>query len=368
MGVRAVRIWSAQLPYREPFRTALGISRTTTNLLVEIETDFGPKGLGECSPLPRVTGETVERALDALRAVGERLIGLCPLRMELVRELLMELAPYSPAARAAVDMALFDILGQVAGEPLYKVLGGYREKVKTDLTIGLKGPSEMAFDALRAVEAGFRSLKLKVGTGPEEDYERVRAVRDAVGDGVELRVDANQAWSVRDAMKAIRMMSRLEVAFVEQPTPAHDLRGLAEVRATSPVPIMADESVLGPDDALRAIGLGAVDLINIKLMKCGGISEALRIAHVAEAAEVGLMVGCGGEGRLAITAGAHLAAALKPITYADLDSDLLLADDVVAEGGSGVEDGFRLLPGEPGLGVKALDHSKMKLVASFGGR
>ena len=195
MGIRAVRIWSVELPYKEPFRTALGVSRVSRNLVVEVETDFGPVGLGECSPLPRVTGETLENSLEALKALGRELVGACPLRIEALRERMLEVSPHSPAARAAVDMALFDILGQVSGRPLYRILGGYRERVETDITISLKEPREMASDALRAVEAGFKSLKLKVGGKPEEDFERVRAVRDAVGDDVEIRVDANQAWS-----------------------------------------------------------------------------------------------------------------------------------------------------------------------------
>ncbi len=365
LGIRAVRIWSVRLPYTEPFRTALGTSYFSRNLVVELETDFGPSGLGECSPLPRVTGETFRDALRALRAMGKALVGACPLRIEAVRELMLELAPGCPAARAAIDMALHDIMGKVAGRPLYRLLGGYRDEVITDITISIKEPSEMASDALRAVEMGFRAIKVKVGTGLKEDVERVRAVRDAVGDGIEIRVDANQAWSVREAKEAARALSRLDVAFIEQPIPAWDLRGLAEVRRESPVPIMADEAVLGPEDALRAVSMGAVDLINIKLMKCGGLSEALRIAHVAEAAGVGLMVGCGGEGRIAITAGAHLAAALRAVGYADLDSDLLLAEDI-ATGGCEVREGRRVMPDGPGLGIKTFLREKAELVAAFG--
>ena len=156
------------------------------------------------------------------------------------------------------------------------------------------------------------------------------------------------------------------MAFVEQPVPAEDLPGLARVRWASPVPVMADEAVLGPGDALKAIQAEAVDLINVKLMKCGGISEALRLAAIAEAAGVGLMVGCGGESRLAITAGTHLAAALKVFQHADLDSDLLLAEDIVAKGGSSVERGERLLPSGPGLGVEELRKERMELVARLG--
>ncbi len=366
MGIRAVRIWAVELPYVEPFRTALGVSEITKNLVVEVETDFGLVGLGECSPLPKVTGETLEASLEALKAIGAKLVGTCPLRLEAVRELMAELALGCPAARAAVDMALFDILGQVAGRPLYCVLGGYRDRVQTDITISLKEPGEMASDALKAVEAGFRALKLKVGEGGvEKDVERVRAVRDAVGPDMELRVDANQAWSPKEAIRAVKALGKLDVAFVEQPIPAGDIDGLAEVRAASPVPVMADETVLGPAEALKVVEARAADLINIKLMKCGGISDALRIAAIAETAEVGLMVGCGGESRLGITAAVHLAAALKAIGYADLDSDLLLAEDVVAEGGSTVQGGIRLLPDAPGLGVARLRKDKMELLAYF---
>ena len=367
MRITGVRIWRAELAYREPFRTALGESARAQVLVVELATDEGLRGLGECAPLPKVTGETLGDALMALKALGRELVGSDPLRREVLRELALKLAPRCPAARAAVDMALWDLVGQLAGRPLHQLLGGFRDRVRTDITISLKEPEEMAEDALKAVEAGFRALKLKVGEGGvEKDVERVRAVRDAVGLTVELCVDANQAWSVQEALKAVRELGRLEVAFVEQPVPAEDLPGLARVRWASPVPVMADEAVLGPGDALKAIQAEAVDLINVKLMKCGGISEALRLAAIAEAAGVGLMVGCGGESRLAITAGTHLAAALKVFQHADLDSDLLLAEDIVAKGGSSVERGERLLPSGPGLGVEELRKERMELVARLG--
>jgi len=261
----------------------------------------------------------------------------------------------NPSAKAAIDIALHDIMGKTAKTPLCKLLGGFRDTVLTDLTLGIKKPEEMAEDAVRAVRRGFKALKVKVGVDPEEDFERVRNIREAVGPDIAIRIDANQGWTVTQAIRVLNRLERFDIEFAEQPLAANEIKGLAEIRRRSSIPVMADESVQSPEDALNLIRQDAVDLINIKLMKSGGIHKARKIAAVAEAAKVPCMIGCMGESTVGITAGVQLAAAIRNIQYADLDSDILIKDKLVLEGGAKLEGSKRMPPEKPGLGVTGVD-------------
>ncbi|NHV99989.1 MAG: dipeptide epimerase [Thaumarchaeota archaeon] len=355
MGIERVEVYSVTLRYFEPFRIAPGSSEKSRNIVVRIVTDYGVEGWGEASPSKRVTGETVETVLEVLSRIAPRLIGMCPLRVEQNVEMMDRVVEGNPAAKAAIDTALHDILGKTAGKPLFMLLGGFRTQVLTDFTLSIKTPREMAADAVKAVEKGFRALKVKVGVNPSEDVERIRMVREAVGEGVEIRVDANEGWSPDQAVEVLNRVEKFRIRFVEQPVPAHDVKGLARVRRDSPIPVMADESVHSPSDALRLIREEAVDMINIKLAKSGGILKARKISDVAEAAGVSCMVGCMSESEIGIAAGAHLAAGVRNIEFADLDCDLLHADKLVKKGGVTVSGSMRLFPKGSGLGLEELD-------------
>ena len=355
MGIQQIEAYAVTLRYKEPFRIAPAASTESHNVIVKIVTDYDVVGWGESSPSKRVTGETPETVIKTLDRIVPKLIGECPLRIERDVELMDSIVKGSPAAKAAVDMALHDVLGKTARKPLFMLIGGYRTEVMTDKTLSIKSPREMAKDAVKAVKKGFGALKVKVGVNPVEDVERVKKIREAVGSGTELRVDANQGWTVRQAIEVLNKMERFEIQFAEQPVPAEDLRGLKRVRENSPIPIMADESVHSPADALRLIEAEAVDMINIKLMKSGGILKGKKIALVAEAAGVPCMIGCMGESEIGIAAGAHLAAGIRNIQYADLDSDILLKDKLVKSGGAKVKGSMRTFPKECGLGIKEID-------------
>lgn len=324
-------------------------------MVVKVTTDYDVVGWGESSPSKRVTGETAETVIKALERIAPRLIGSCPLRIERDVELMDSVVDGNPAAKAAIDMALYDILGKTASKPLFMVIGGYRTEVLTDITLSIKSPKEMAKDAAKAVKKGFKALKVKVGINPAEDVERVALIREAVGDHVKIRIDANQGWTPEQAIEVLGRIAKFNVQFVEQPVSADDVKGLAYVKENSSIPLMADESVHSPEDALRIVQADAVDLINIKLMKSGGILKARKIAEVAEAAGIPCMIGCMSESGIGIAAASHLAAATKNIQYADLDSDLLLRDKLVKEGGMLAKDSTRIFPEQDGLGVKSLD-------------
>jgi L-alanine-DL-glutamate epimerase-like enolase superfamily enzyme len=355
LGIEQIEVYSVKLAYYEPFRIAPGASTESHNIVVKLITDYDVIGWGESSPSERVTGETPETVLKTLDKIAPKLIGMCPLRIEQDIELMDSIVKGNPAAKAAIDIALHDILGKTVKKPLFMVLGGYRTEVLTDITLGIKSPKEMAKDALKAVKKGFKALKVKVGVNPTEDVERIRLIREAVGSEITIRIDANQGWTPKQAIEALNKMKTFRIEFAEQPVSAENLKGLIEVKRNSPIPIMADESVHSPEDAIRLIKAEAVDLINIKLMKSGGIHKGRKIADIAEAAGIPCMIGCMGESQIGIAAGAHLAAASKNIMYADLDSDLIHKDKLVKKGGTKVKESKRIFTRQHGLGIKELD-------------
>ncbi len=366
MVVRRIEVYEAYLEYKEPFTISLGTSVSSTDLIVKVFDEEENFGLGETSPAMRIVGESTKTMEAAVAELAPSLIGLEVSRIGIVEETMDRITLGNSGAKLALEMAILDLMCRKSGLPLWRMLGGYRDEVETDITIGIKKPDEIAKDAVRYVENGFKILKLKVGVDSVEDIERVSSVRDAVGSDIRIRVDANQGWSVKQAVRCLNEMYRYDVELAEQPVKWFDLEGLAEVRAASPIPVMADESVRSPRNALRVVEMRAADYVNIKLVKSGGLLKAMKIASICEAAGVPNMVGCMMEGGVSIAAAVHLAAGVKNIVTTDLDSDLSLVRDVVVEGGSPCMNGRRRPPEGPGLGNLRLDDEMLKPVMVFG--
>ncbi len=349
MRVKRVDVYKVRLPYKQPFTIALGTSDYSVDVVVRLEDDEGRVGWGEASPAKRIIGESEDTIVAALKSLAPAIIGMSPLDVEAIEERMDKVILGNTSAKLALEIAAFDLKGKILGVKVRDLLGGYRDKVETDFTVGIKSPEEMASEAERIVEQGFRAIKLKVGVDVEEDVERVKAVRDAVGPDVRIRIDANQGWTVKQALKALNQMDRYDVELAEQPVRWDDLEGMALLTRMSPIPIMADESVHTPEDALKVVKMRAADYINIKLTKAGGLLKAKRIAAISEAAGIPNMIGCMMEGGVSITAGVHFAAATRNVVTTDLDSDISLKEDFV-EGGSGLSNGYRTIPEGPGLG------------------
>lgn len=357
MKITGIQLYTLRAALKTPFKTALRTVTEIRDLVVAVETDTGAVGYGEAPPTAVITGDTVPSAACAIRDfIAPRLIGLEIERLEQAEQAVQGAMVHNTSAKAAVDIALYDLWGKRWGAPLHLLLGGYRAQVETDITLSLNDPETMAADALRAVEEGFSILKVKVGGGMAEDLARLEAVRRAVGGAVALRVDANQAWAPKQAVRCIRAMEDrgLGVELVEQPVPAADVEGLKFVTDHVLTDILADEAVFSVRDAAALIQMRAADLINIKLMKTGGLGNALRLCGLAESCGVGCMMGCMLETNLSVTAAAHLAAAKKNVRLADLDGPALCAHDPV-EGGARFRGGTITLPNAPGLGIEALE-------------
>jgi L-Ala-D/L-Glu epimerase len=348
--ITGVDIYLYDLPLQSPFRIAIGTMRAANDVLIRIHTDAGLVGLGEACPFPPITGETQATNVAAAQALREIVIGRNPLSIERLGREFGALVHSNPSAAAAFDMALYDILGQLAGLPLFRLLGGDKREFESDITVDLDEPEIMAGRAAAFVAAGFETIKVKVGQSRDSDLRRLQAIRDAVGGAVKLQIDANQGWPPAVAMDALKKMERFDILFVEQPVRAFDLPGLRAVRAASPIPIMADEAAFGPADVFKLARAEACDSINIKLMKAGSILNMIKMAHVAEAANMSCMVGCMLESRLALTAAAHVAGAHDNIVWTDLDGHSSHTIDPVM-GGMSFARGRIVLPETPGIGA-----------------
>lgn len=353
MKITSLQMEVIHIPMKHPFKVAFAEISESTSVLVKICTEDGVCGYGEAAPFGPVTGESVEGVLSALKLFRQGLVGMDAMDIEGAHAMMDRLLVHNTSAKCAVDIALYDIRGKVMGQPLYKVLGGGCATVENDVTIGIGSPEAMAKEAKERVEAGYRILKIKAGICPDDDIQALKLIRQAVGDGIRLRVDANQGYDVATSILTLERMAELGVEAVEQCLPYWDIEGSAQIRSrVKGVKIMVDESLHGPHEAFAICKSGAADIMNIKLMKCGGLYPAGKINAIGEAAGVTCMVGCMMETKIAITAGISLVASRRNITEADCDSFLYSKDpEMGMPGGFTFSGGTFTLSDQPGLGL-----------------
>jgi L-alanine-DL-glutamate epimerase-like enolase superfamily enzyme len=330
--ITQIEIILLDLPFAHPFKIALAVMSGVQNIVIRIHDSDGLIGVGEACPSRFVTGESPETALEAAKLYANLLVGKNPLEVD---ARLRELETYmlkNPTMRCAFDLALYDLLAKHAELPLYALLGGAKKTIYSNRTIGIDQPEAMAKTAKQHVDNGVQALKVKVGTGLNEDLARIRAIRESVGGGIPMRLDANQAWDEVTAINILNELAEYEIEVCEQPLPYWNIEGSKRVRERSPIAIMADESIFDAHDAFRLASLGAVDYFNIKLAKSAGIAGALRINAIGESAGIKCMLGGMAETRIGVSAGAHLICACPNISLHDLDSPFHFADDPVTGG------------------------------------
>lgn len=299
------------------------------NVIVRLECANGLVGWGNAAPDAHVTGETATSVERTIREVFRPvLLGADATRIEMLWPRLNELAPREPTAIAAVDIALYDLLSQTANLPLYYLLGRARDEIVTSVTLSIEETAASVARAREFQARGFQALKIKCGLDVEADIERVRAIRAAIGSAMRLSLDANQGYTVEQTLRLLAAVQDCALAFIEQPVAASDSEGLREICRRSPLPVMADEAVLGARDVLTT----PAPLVNLKLMKTGGITGALKANAAAEARGIGVMIGCMDESLISMAAATHVALALNNVAYADLDGHLDIIDDVASSG------------------------------------
>src|SRR5213595_2072103 len=322
-----------------PFRISRGVQNVASNAIVQINCN-GYTGYGEAAP-DEFYGENVETVLACISQFAGNL-GDDPFVIEDILNNLELIIRLNPAVKASVDMALYDLIGKMLGVPVYKFLGlNQAHTAYTSFTLGIDTPNNMAKKALLARD--YPILKIKVGT--KHDLDNLKAIREV--SSATIRVDANTAWTPKEAINMINALAPYNIEFVEQPTVPHDWDGLRLIRDNVPVPIIADESCVTVEDIPRLAE--CVDGVNFKLMKSNGITNVLKMIHVARAHHLRVMIGCMIESSMAITAAAHLT---PLVDYADLDGHLLIDNDPYE--GVKVVKGKLLLPDTPGLGVQKI--------------
>lgn len=337
----------------QPFTIATGTMHHAQNVFIRVHTDTGIYGVGECSAFPMIVGETQDTCLVMAKEFAKIWKGADALDIPARMQQLHDFTARNTTIKSAFDMALYDIAAKNAGLPLYQFLGGARRVVETDITIGLGAPQDMAAKAVQFVASGAKILKVKLGKSAVEDVERIKLIREAVGKGIKIRVDANQGWSFDAAVFALQAIGQYNIEFCEQPMRTWYDDRLPELMHLSPVKIMADESVYNHHDARVQIKTGSCHYINIKMSKSGGILEAKRIHDTAAEKHVPCMMGGMLESRIALSAKLHFVYSSPNIKFFDMDTCMIGHLEDPCLGGVTYDGYFLNIDDNPGIGADA---------------
>lgn len=352
MRIVQLEIYKYSIKLKEPFITSLGPFESADNIVVVIRTDNGITGIGECSPFMTVNGESADTCFIVGQYLAKELRGKDPLNIEDCSARMDAVIYGNSSIKSAFDIALHDIASQHSGVPLNAYLGGSNKKILvTDYTVSIGEVDKMAADAAEIKRRGFQIIKVKLGEEKDKDVERIRTIREAIGNDLLLRIDANQGWNAETAIVVLTALAPYNIQYCEEPIPRWNFMELPKIKKQSPIPIMADESCSDHHDAKRLADLHACDLFNIKLGKSSGIFKAQKIIRVAEQAGIKMQVGGFLESRLGFTASAHLALTSDHILHCDFDTPLMFDEDPVMGGIRYGKNGVITVPEKPGLGA-----------------
>ena len=354
LKITSIELFKLNIPFKFPFKISLGTSYEANNILVRINTDKDIYGLGEACSSSRITGDTQSTSYEVGKHIAKAIKGKDPLAIEARMRDINQVIKGNTQIKSAYNLALYDIIGKYTELPLYKVLGGEKRDIFTDYSIGIQENLEVAIKKVKEVmDMGFSTVKLKVGLDKDLDIGLVKTIREEISKTISIRIDANQGWDFPTAVQVLKAMEPYNLEYAEQPLPFWDYENMARLRKTSLAPICADESVFDHHDAFKLASMGACDYLNIKLGKSGGISTALKINAIALSCGIKCMIGCFGESRLGLTAGAHLVSARPNIVFVDLDAALMHKEDPI-KGGIQYDikkNGKIIIPDTPGHGA-----------------
>lgn len=361
MKIIKAEIIGIHLPLETPFIISYETYDYMPSIIVKLETDDGMVGYGEAVPDEHVTGETFFSTIEVLKhQLLPSIMGESPFAIERIHHIMENRINANPAAKAAIDIACYDLMGKCTGKPIYDLIGGkFHDELTFPKVLSIEEPEVMAEKAKQAIALGYQSLKLKVGTEIFKDIERVKFVRNAVGYEIPIRVDVNQGWNnYSTAIQALQLLEPLRISWLEQPIKMGDIDGLVELKKKTVIPIMADESVHHGSHLTEIIKKGAADKINIKLMKSGGIYPSVHMAKTAEYAGITCQIGSMVESSIGSAAGYHTAIARKNITSTELTGPLLFSKDI---GDLQYQIPFVHLSEKPGLGIEVQEGALQEL-------
>lgn len=328
--------------------------RRSEQILTIVETHEGLTGVGAVAAVPPFMGETTETIEAAIRFLTPVVQGFSPFDIEALCSAMDSALPGNPTAKAAIDFACYDLMGKSLGVPVYRLIGGqYRQRIDCTWVIGIKTISECVREGAARLAEGYKVLKIKIGHNDREDSEKVRLLREELGPEAVIRIDANTAYTAERAIRVLDPLQQYNLEMIEQPCRKEDLAGMARVRHALKTPILADESAMGLAETYEVISRGAADIINIKLSKAGGIHKARKIAAVAEAANIPILIGSNLELGPGVAAGVHFGAATSGISYAtDVFTGVQLHTRDIVENIWNREGMTIAVPQSPGLGVE----------------
>ena len=353
MKITNIHTTTLKAPLKNPFITSLRRVDALEDLVVIIECDNGSVGYGEGAPTPQITGETMGSMIAAIEFIRPHIIGKELDEFQLILRNIHSLIVKNTTAKSALEIALYDLKAKASKLPLYRMLGGTQTKFNTDITISMGEIDKMIADCHDAVALGYDTLKIKIGDNPQKDVERVRAIHDALDSNIKLRLDANQGWTAQESVALLHALEKQDIIaeLIEQPVAADDIEGLKYIKERVQTPLLADESIFSLKDARRLLEIQAIDYVNIKLAKTGGISQALALADLSHEFNTKCMIGCMLEGPISVAAGVHVASSKADIiTMLDLDAVSLLASHPV-ETSIVFDESEIVLSEDAGLGV-----------------
>ncbi|WP_353892492.1 dipeptide epimerase [Proteinivorax hydrogeniformans] len=360
MKISKIDIYPIKLPLIKPFVIAYDTFLDMPSIIIRVETDNGLVGYGESVPDEHVTGESFYSTIALLKHnIIPKIIGQNPFDIEKIHKIMNATVKNAPAAKAAIDIACYDMMGKATNQPLYNLIGGkYWDFLEIPHVLSIGEPKEMAYEAKEATKKGYTTIKIKVGDKDLcKDIERIALIRQIVGRNVKLRVDANQGWVT--SAKALTVLKEIEdcaMDWIEQPILADDIQGHKRIRNQINIPVMIDEGLHGEKEMLEIINSEAADFINIKLMKSGGIYPALRLVHQAKMANIQCQIGSMVESSIASLAGAHLSIAQSNIISNELGGPQMISNDLAQ---MDYQKNKLYLSEKPGLGVD-IDQQKLK--------
>lgn len=357
MLISQIEISRLRIPLIRPFITALRRTEHVEDIVVIIKTDTGLLGYGAAASTPVITGDSQESIIGAIQIIANKLIGKDTSNFEELLLTIQNSLVNNSSAKAALDIALHDLVAKSMHQPLYKFLGGGKPELKILTTVSVKDAAEMVADAKLFVVQGFETLKIKVGLNPVEDIQRLKAIRDAVGNSLHILSDANQGWDAKSALQIIDSLltNDIGITMVEQPVKAWDYANLKYVRDNSRIPIYADESVFSLRDASKVINGQMADGINIKLMKSGGLYAARSIYDLATSHNLPCMAGCMLESPIGLAAMAAFVVGKSNIKFVDLDPITMIKSNPVI-GGVSLDGAILRLSSAAGLGIESIDN------------
>jgi len=353
MKIRNIRTTLLHAPLKTPFVTSLRRVDALEDLVVIIECDDGTVGYGEGAQTPVITGETIGSMIATIDYIAAYIIGMEIEDLDTILHRLHHVIVKNTTAKSALEIALYDLKAKSLRTPLFKMLGGTKTSFRTDITISMGEVDTMVKDSLHAVDLGYDTLKIKIGDDPKKDIERIVEIHNALDPSVVLRLDVNQGWTAEESVILLHTLEKRGIIaeFIEQPVATDDVKGLRYIKERVQTPLLADESVFSLKDAKRLLELQAVDYVNIKLAKTGGITQALALSDLCAEFGIKCMIGCMLEGPISVAAGVHVASAkAESITMLDLDAVSLLASRPVTTDIK-FDESHILLSNEDGLGV-----------------